>query len=796
MTEALRDIPSPEQMPFADETAGREYFESEPHYRLLAATIHGQLQQRQRIVLVTGDPAPNGESLARQLIRDAAPRCRATAIKGAAQTRCDGLMNSYRKMLGISIAEESLKRAAGVSQPIPFPRGHDLDILVLENADALEDDVLEELCLPGRSEDEHRPALVLLAREAMLTRLKSASLDAVDDAIAARLRLQDLMPTEVAPFIRCQMEAAHLAHLDIFKAPVLELIGLYADGDPSAVNELARRVLSMVQRLGAKTSAAETADPPLPEQPVARINALAPEPPASLADDEVTASAPPAAAASVPESLVVAPAAQISAAVATDPVTEIAAPPPGEPSAPILESPAPADRETDAVLVADMPATEEQAPIASELAETEAAPDEAAIVVAPLERKPSTWTVELPRSFDPIEESPLPEPSSEAPVYPAPDLPDDAQAFAEESEESAESVASESAEGSVGENTVSASEESAAPLVENGTMLDAPIEAAAEESEAPLVAPSATLDDDVARYAEEEGRTAIAKRPRRLRRLVASGVLVVLAALALVIGFDAGHVRSIEPLRLNVRIADFMTLVQDLRRRVEAAIPSPTTNSASVSVAKEPASQPLRTTTQDTKTELLLTDTANSPSGNPNNSDAATVPLPTLGPIIAPPPVPANSGETKVVIAPPPEVPPPAPAAELPAVAAPPKTIVPAKRDAAAATAPAAPSRPAPDQQASAGGDSNQLLIRGDQLLARGDIIAARHYFELVTEAGDLRAALRLGKTYDPAFLKQLGVRGIAGDPAMAKSWYLKAIASGDKDADLRLLQLMALYPE
>ena len=93
-------------------------------------------------------------------------------------------------------------------------------------------------------------------------------------------------------------------------------------------------------------------------------------------------------------------------------------------------------------------------------------------------------------------------------------------------------------------------------------------------------------------------------------------------------------------------------------------------------------------------------------------------------------------------------------------------------------------------------GDTDLLLKRGDQLLASGDIIAARHYFELVAEAGDGRAALRLGKTYDPAFLQQSGVRGITGDPAAAKFWYLKAIASGDKDADLRLLQLMALYPE
>ena len=71
------------------------------------------------------------------------------------------------------------------------------------------------------------------------------------------------------------------------------------------------------------------------------------------------------------------------------------------------------------------------------------------------------------------------------------------------------------------------------------------------------------------------------------------------------------------------------------------------------------------------------------------------------------------------------------------------------------------------------------LLARGDQLFGNGDIIMARLFYERAAEGGDAQAALRLGETYDPAFLAQLGLSGVRGDQVVAARWYRHARSLG-----------------
>jgi len=82
------------------------------------------------------------------------------------------------------------------------------------------------------------------------------------------------------------------------------------------------------------------------------------------------------------------------------------------------------------------------------------------------------------------------------------------------------------------------------------------------------------------------------------------------------------------------------------------------------------------------------------------------------------------------------------------------------------------------------------LLKQGEQFIASGDVVTARVPFERAAEAGDARAALALGATYDPAVLARLGVRGIAADVAKARTWYEKARALGSAEAASRLANL------
>jgi hypothetical protein len=78
---------------------------------------------------------------------------------------------------------------------------------------------------------------------------------------------------------------------------------------------------------------------------------------------------------------------------------------------------------------------------------------------------------------------------------------------------------------------------------------------------------------------------------------------------------------------------------------------------------------------------------------------------------------------------------------------------------------------------------TDDLVARGTELLATGDIAAARLFFERAAEAGDGHAALLVGITLDPAFLAQVGVRGMRGDAAAAATWYRRARELGEPDA-------------
>jgi TPR repeat protein len=74
---------------------------------------------------------------------------------------------------------------------------------------------------------------------------------------------------------------------------------------------------------------------------------------------------------------------------------------------------------------------------------------------------------------------------------------------------------------------------------------------------------------------------------------------------------------------------------------------------------------------------------------------------------------------------------------------------------------------------------------RGDDMLKIRDLSAARRFYETAAKAGSGRAAMALGRTYDPAFLI-----GLRPDPALAATWYRRAAELGVPEAAARLRAL------
>jgi hypothetical protein len=84
------------------------------------------------------------------------------------------------------------------------------------------------------------------------------------------------------------------------------------------------------------------------------------------------------------------------------------------------------------------------------------------------------------------------------------------------------------------------------------------------------------------------------------------------------------------------------------------------------------------------------------------------------------------------------------------------------------------------------------LLARGDWLFATGDISAARLLYERAADAGEARAAVRLGESFDPVYLDGSHLRGLQGDRDMALFWYRHARDLGATGVASRLKKLEA----
>jgi hypothetical protein len=82
------------------------------------------------------------------------------------------------------------------------------------------------------------------------------------------------------------------------------------------------------------------------------------------------------------------------------------------------------------------------------------------------------------------------------------------------------------------------------------------------------------------------------------------------------------------------------------------------------------------------------------------------------------------------------------------------------------------------------------LIKRAEDFLKYGDVASARLSLRRAASAGNAQAALALGVTFDPAFLREKGILGFAPDVAQARAWYEKAAERGSSDAARRLERL------
>jgi hypothetical protein len=78
---------------------------------------------------------------------------------------------------------------------------------------------------------------------------------------------------------------------------------------------------------------------------------------------------------------------------------------------------------------------------------------------------------------------------------------------------------------------------------------------------------------------------------------------------------------------------------------------------------------------------------------------------------------------------------------------------------------------------------ATDLLARGQEAEQLGDVSGARRFYLSAVQLGSATAARKLGRLYDPVFLKRTALGGIDPDLGQARHWYELSIAMGDPDA-------------
>lgn len=85
------------------------------------------------------------------------------------------------------------------------------------------------------------------------------------------------------------------------------------------------------------------------------------------------------------------------------------------------------------------------------------------------------------------------------------------------------------------------------------------------------------------------------------------------------------------------------------------------------------------------------------------------------------------------------------------------------------------------------------MIQRAEALLSTRDVAAARNIYQYLVQKGSGEAAFGMARTYDPAYVEEIGVAGMnAQDVEEAKKWYERAALLGHKEAQERLKVMAA----
>jgi type II secretory pathway predicted ATPase ExeA/TPR repeat protein len=737
--------------PFAGESAGSGYFESDHHHRYIATAIFRELTKGHGLVLLCGEHTADVDLVERFLNEEGRERYRASLVRCRPEMDFGALVRAYNRRLGLRQEAGSDGIWALLSHLMAEVRKGVRRLLVLENAESLDLTCFDELLRFMRLDEPHVMPVVLLGSADFAERLATPAFGFLNSAITGRVPFDRIEQEEVGAFLHYQLNVCPGDERALFPPEIVNLIAVRAGGSAAVINRLALDVLEQGRRDAALAA---------PPEPAPTITIVPPAQEAAPEPAEILeASVEPEESEQAEPLEVKAPEAETLEAEAAETDAAEAAPSEAEPAELESAKAEPLEAEPPPRLVAGG-RTAISAPTGTtekRRARLSVRTGLALYVVAAVLAGLGLLYFLAPRGHEPSATVASTAGSAQTPIAAAPDKSSAAATTAKEAPSDAAAAQAAAVEPAAGPSaTPPASAPQAAPEQNGPVVIGAkivPLTAPAPAASAPATpatpAPTASASAEPSPATSSEPTASASSAP---------------AATA--------TSESATPAQPPVASA----APQPAPNPPAAPAPSRAADAA-------PASSPAPVPASEAAAQPASP--APSEAAAAASSEAAAPAVPKAGASTASAPVPAASQ--------------PASAASAAQASAP------ASSGATQALAPLAALEPArvpsqeqppqPPKVAHPNAELTLLVQRGDELLAAGDIYSARQFYERAAQAGDPAAQCGLGKSYDPVYLRQLGARGVAGDAATAAGWYRRAAAAGNNEAAARLARLDAANP-
>lgn len=221
--------------PFGDAAPRTRYFETDAHYRRVAADLRVLFARRRGLIFVTADPAPDGARLKARLVGGGPMR--AGVARAEPGISFYDLMQRYANDLGLG--DDGRGYWSVQERLAADAKGGTASVLLVEDADALDDYVFDQIDRFAKDAPQ-APLPVLLLGSSRLP--QRDGLGFVTSSVVGRVAFTRPTSDEIPDYLRWRLTQAGLPK-DALSAAALAEIAVEAGDDLASADRLAAQAL-------------------------------------------------------------------------------------------------------------------------------------------------------------------------------------------------------------------------------------------------------------------------------------------------------------------------------------------------------------------------------------------------------------------------------------------------------------------------------------------------------------------------------------------------------------------------